>query len=207
MRLLAIAAAMFIRALNATLRVKHVRADNITKTPQYILAFWHQHLMMMLHSRFRKPIAVMSSSSRDGDIAVAVYWTYGVKSVRGSSTRGGSAALREFIRCARNGYNLVFTPDGPKGPPREVKDGVIFVAQATGVPIVPVAYMPKRRKYLRSWDRMIVPIPFTRAIYLYGDPITIPRDANGEEWKAKLRDSLNALSAELETNFDGLWSS
>jgi lysophospholipid acyltransferase (LPLAT)-like uncharacterized protein len=207
MKLVAALAAVFIRLLRFSVRARHVRAANIESTPQYILAFWHDHMLLMLHSRFRKPITVMSSSSRDGDLAVFVYGTYGVKAVRGSSTRGGGAALREFIRRARAGSNLVFTPDGPKGPPRVVKDGVIFAAQATGLPIVPVAFAASRKKRLRSWDRMIVPLPLSRVIYLYGQPLAVPRGGDMEEWRGKLEASMNALAEEAERDFEALWKS
>jgi lysophospholipid acyltransferase (LPLAT)-like uncharacterized protein len=207
MKWLAALAAVFIRLLRFSVRARHVRVANLEATPQYILAFWHDHMLLMLHSRFRKPITVMSSSSRDGDLAVFVYGTYGVKAVRGSSTRGGGAALREFIRRARAGSNLVFTPDGPKGPPRVVKDGVIFAAQATGLPIVPVAFAASRKKRLRSWDRMVVPLPLSRVIYLYGEPMTVPRGGDMEEWRGKLEASMNALADEAERDFETLWKS
>jgi lysophospholipid acyltransferase (LPLAT)-like uncharacterized protein len=125
--------------------------------------------------------------------------------VRGSSTRGGGAALREFIRRARNGSNLVFTPDGPKGPPRQVKDGVIFAAQATGLPIVPVAFAASRKKRLKSWDKMVVPLPLSRVIYLYGEPMAVPREGNIEEWRGRVEAAMNALASEAETNFEELW--
>jgi lysophospholipid acyltransferase (LPLAT)-like uncharacterized protein len=138
-------ASLLIRGLHATLRVRHVRVENIEKTPQYILAFWHAHLLLMLHSRYRRPISVMISRSKDGEYIARVFDWYGVESARGSSHRGGSAALRELIREARAGKNIVFTPDGPKGPARVLKDGVIYAAQATGLPIVPIAFAAKKK--------------------------------------------------------------
>ena len=145
MRLIALLGSLFIRALHATLRIRHVRVENILSTPQYILAFWHAHLLLMLHSRYRRPITVMISQSRDGEYIARVFDHYDVESARGSSTRGGSSALREMIRAARAGRNIVFTPDGPKGPARTVKDGVVVAAQATGLPIVPIAFAAKKK--------------------------------------------------------------
>ena len=145
MKLISFIAALFIRTLHATLRVRHVRAENIEKTPQYILAFWHAHLLLMLHSRYRKPISVMISQSKDGEYIARVFDWYGVDSARGSSTRGGAAALRDLIRHARAGKNIVFTPDGPKGPARVVKEGVVLAAQATGLPVVNVAFAAKKK--------------------------------------------------------------
>jgi lysophospholipid acyltransferase (LPLAT)-like uncharacterized protein len=144
-KLLSFLIVMFIRSLNATLRVRHVHSENITGTPQYILSFWHAHLLLMLHSRFRHPIAVMSSRSRDGELAARAFEWYGVHCVRGSSSRGASTALRELIRLARGGKNIVFTPDGPTGPSHIAKDGVIYAAMMTGLPIIPIAYAAKKK--------------------------------------------------------------
>ena len=145
MRVVSFIASLFIRALHATLRVRHVRVEHIRDTPQYILAFWHAHLLLMLHSRYRKPISVMISRSKDGEYIARVFDWYGVESARGSSTRGGSAALRELIRVARDGRNIVFTPDGPKGPARVVQPGVISAAQVTGLPILPIAFAAQKK--------------------------------------------------------------
>lgn len=145
MKMLSFVVSLFIRALHATLRVRHVHPESLGGQPQYILTFWHDHLLLMLHSRFRRPITVMTSQSKDGEIIARVFDWYGVESVRGSSTRGGGAALRTMLRKARSGSNIVFTPDGPKGPPRQLKDGVIYAAQTTGLPIVPIAFAAKKK--------------------------------------------------------------
>ena len=145
MKFVSLIASLFIRALHATLRVQHVRVENIAETPQYILAFWHSHLLLMLHSRYKRPISVMISRSKDGEYIARVFDWYGVDSARGSSTRGGGAALRELLREAREGKNLVFTPDGPKGPARIAKDGVVYAAKMSGLPIVPIAFAAKKK--------------------------------------------------------------
>jgi lysophospholipid acyltransferase (LPLAT)-like uncharacterized protein len=147
MRFVAWLGSIFIRVLHATLRLRHVHVQNLESQPQYILAFWHAHLLLMLHSAWRRPIVVMISRSKDGEYIARVFDHYGVDSARGSSTRGGMPALREMIRAAREGKNIVFTPDGPKGPPRVAKDGVIYAAQATGLPIVPVAFAAQKKNF------------------------------------------------------------
>jgi len=144
-RLLYFLGAQLIRALHATLRVRHVRAKNIDSVRQYIIAFWHAHLLLMLHARYRKPIVVLISQSKDGELIARVFDWYGVGSARGSSTRGATGGLREMIRSARSGANIAFTPDGPKGPPRVAKDGLVYAAQATGLPIIPIAFAAKKK--------------------------------------------------------------
>jgi lysophospholipid acyltransferase (LPLAT)-like uncharacterized protein len=138
-------AAVFVRLLSRSLRARHVHPERIESTPQYILSFWHAHLLTMLHSKFRRPITVMSSQSQDGEISAQVFRFYNVGVARGSSSRGANAALREFVRKARGGSNLVFTPDGPRGPARVAKPGVIFAAQMTGLPILPMAFAAKKK--------------------------------------------------------------
>jgi hypothetical protein len=145
MRFIAFVASLFIRGLHATLRMRHVHAENLTETPQPIIAFWHRHLLLMLHSKWPPPATVMISQSKDGEYIARVFEWYGVEAVRGSSTRGGAKAFRELIREARAGKTIVFTPDGPKGPARVVKEGLIAAAMATGLPIVPIAFAAKKK--------------------------------------------------------------
>ena len=147
LKLIAFVGSLFIRALHATLRIRHVRVKNLTEQPQYIIAFWHAHLLLMLHSKFRRPISVIISQSKDGEYIARVFDWYGVESSRGSSTRGGSLALRGMIREACDGKNIAFTPDGPKGPPRIAKDGVVLAARATRLPIVPIAFAAKKKSF------------------------------------------------------------
>ena len=199
MKVLYFAIYLVVRALSATLRVRHVHAEHIEGTPRYILTFWHRHMLPLLgRSRWKRPIAVMTSRSKDGDISTNVLALYGVESARGSSTRGGSIALRGLLRAARDGRSMVFTPDGPRGPAGVVKDGVIFAAQASRLPIMPMAYAGKKFIQLRSWDRMIIPKPFSKGVILYGAPIVVPRDGDAEEWRVIVEQKLNELSAEAE---------
>ena len=146
-RVLPLLGYLFLRSLHATLRVRHVGQEGLVRLPQAVIAFWHDHLLLMLHSRYRKPVTVMSSQSKDGELMVRMYAYYGVASVRGSSTRGGSGALRGMIRSARDGASIAFTPDGPRGPARVVKDGVIYAAQTTGLPIIPIAFGAKKKSF------------------------------------------------------------
>jgi lysophospholipid acyltransferase (LPLAT)-like uncharacterized protein len=190
---------VFVRVLSSTLRIRHVHPEHIDDTPQYVIAFWHRHMLPLLgRSRWKPPIAVMTSRSKDGDISTNVLALSGVESARGSSTRGGSSALRGLLRKARDGRSMVFTPDGPRGPAGVVKDGVIFAAQASRLPILPMAYAAKKFIQLRSWDRMIIPKPFSKGLILYGAPIVVPRDGDTEEWRVIVEQRLNELSAEAE---------
>ncbi len=203
MKLFSLLVIVIIRALHATLRVQHVHVENIANTPQYILSFWHAHLLLMVQIPFRRPMCVISSRSKDGEISAAVFKWYGVDCVRGSSSRGGGSALRELIRKARTGSSLGFTPDGPRGPARIAKEGVVLAAQLSGLPIIPIAFAARRKKLLRSWDRMIVPYPFTKALFLYGTPLLVPRDGDIEEWRQVVERKMNELADEAERRIQG----
>ena len=205
--LLSALGALLIRVLYASLRVRHARAHHADDTPQFILAFWHECVLMSLHSRWRVPTKAIISRSKDGEIVAGVLERYGAETARGSSSRGGEIALREVLRDIRSGKNISLTPDGPKGPRRVVKEGVVFIAQASGLPIVPFHFTAKRKTLLRSWDRHIVPMPFSRALYVYGEPIVVPRDGDAETWRVAIEIAMNALADEAEREFDTLWAS
>ena len=205
--------ALTIYLLHATLRVRHVHAERIETLNRAgqpsIISFWHGDLMMMLHSRYRRPISVMSSRHRDGALIANAFRFFGVEVARGSTTRGAMAALREFIRAARRGSNLVFTPDGPRGPARKAQSGVVFCAQATGLPIVPIAFQAEHQKRLRSWDAFKVPRPFSRAIFLYGEPIAIPREldeASMQAWTTRVEEAMNRITDSAANDFDVLFA-
>jgi lysophospholipid acyltransferase (LPLAT)-like uncharacterized protein len=142
-------AALFIRTLHGTLRMREVGVANIETMnaggKPYIITFWHSQLLTMIASRCSRPVATFSSTHRDGEIMVQTQRRFGIDAVRGSSTRGATAGLRELIRVAQNGSSLAITPDGPKGPARIVKPGVVFVARASGLPILPAACALKKK--------------------------------------------------------------
>jgi lysophospholipid acyltransferase (LPLAT)-like uncharacterized protein len=144
-KLLSFLGYLFLRALHATLRVRHVHVENLNGTPRYILAFWHRHILLSLHSKWRVPTTAIISRSKDGEIVSGVLRWYGAETARGSSTRGGDVALREVLRAINAGKNIAFTPDGPKGPSQVVKEGVIYVAKVSGLPIVPFAFAAKKK--------------------------------------------------------------
>src|SRR5947209_6276416 len=103
MRVLSFLGYLFLRALHATLRVRHIHPENIDSQRQYIIAFWHQHVLLSLHSRWRHPTTAIISRSKDGEIVSGVLHHYGAETARGSSTRGGEVAIRELLRDVREG--------------------------------------------------------------------------------------------------------
>jgi len=144
---------------------------------QFILAFWHRHLILMRYAYRGSRMSVLVSQSWDGELTSQTLAHLGIDTSRGSTSRGGAAALRDLLRRARAGSDLAFTPDGPRGPLRKVQPGIVVAAAVTGFPVVPVAIGATRHKLLRSWDRMLVPLPGARVEVVYGAPLTIPSRA------------------------------
>ena len=121
--------------------------------------------------------------------------------VRGSSTRGGVAALRESLRLLKGGGYVAISPDGPRGPRMRVQPGIIGLARLSGVPIVPLTFAVSRRKVARSWDRFVIALPFGRGVFAWGPPLHVSADAGDaamEDARRTLEERLNALTAEAD---------
>ncbi len=142
-------------------------------------------------------MAAMVSASRDGGFLTGILECFKVQPVRGSSSRRGRQALLELTTWAERGYDLAITPDGPRGPVYVVQEGVMALAQLTGLPIVPVSYYVNWKIRLKSWDRFQIPLPFSRCEMIYSKPIRVPRDATDaerEQLRQQLENELRAIS-------------
>jgi lysophospholipid acyltransferase (LPLAT)-like uncharacterized protein len=124
------------------------------------------------------------SRSADGDLIAKVLERWGYRAVRGSSSRGGSEALRQIVRLVRSGQSVAITPDGPRGPRRKMKPGAVLAASMAGVPILPMSSGTPRAWWFGRWDRFLVPKPFARVKIVYGPPMYVPARANPEEVEA-----------------------
>lgn len=174
-----------IRALAATVEFRFHDDDTVrsweAEGRPFILAFWHRYLILMRYAYRGSRMSVLVSQSWDGELTSQTLAHLGIDTCRGSSSRGGAAALRDLLRRARSGSDLGFTPDGPKGPRCKVQPGVIVAAAMSGLPIQPVAIGASRRKLLRSWDKMVLPLPGARVDVVFGRPLKIaPRSPVGE---------------------------
>ncbi len=161
----------------------------------FILAFWHNRLLMMPRCwRRGVPIHMLISQHRDGQLIARTVAHFSIRTVAGSTTRGGAGALRAMLKALKAGECVGITPDGPKGPRQRASDGIVAVARMSGCPIIPVTYAVARRKLLRSWDRFVVPLPFTRGVIAWGEPIEVPRDGDEEEARRRIEAAMNALA-------------
>jgi len=174
-----------LRLVALTIRVRYHNADDLfarwARGEQVILALWHNRVVMMPIAGRGQKVCIVNSQSRDGEIATRALARWGIRSVRGSATRGGAAGFLQLVNAYRDGYNLAIVPDGPRGPRYTAKPGVIHLARATGAPIIPVTYDATRKRQLRSWDRLIIPLPFAQVHFIAGEPLVVPRHADDDE--------------------------
>ena len=199
-----------VKALSATYRIKIYNPENeqdiLDRHGSLVYASWHQRFFPgITFFSSRKPIAIMISQSRDGEMIARVVDVLGWHPVRGSSTRGGVAALRELKALAVNGYRIGHIVDGPKGPFGNIKPGLLKIAQAAGKPVVPTITSAQRKWIFNSWDRFMIPKPFSRVIIRFGDPIDVPADLAGEAFEDKRRDIEHTMK-DLYEDTDRIWT-
>jgi len=161
-----------------------------TTVPASVFAIWHNRLLFTARIGTKaqlKNAAVLISASRDGEYIASIIRRFGLTPLRGSSSRGGVKALYELEQAARNGMCTVLTVDGPRGPRYCVHPGAALIGQATGVPIYPVIANPRHAFRLRSWDKMLLPWPFTRVDFTIGDPIYVQSGESIDDACERLR--------------------
>lgn len=197
-------------SLAATLRYRWTDRSGYFENPTgkpAIYAVWHNRLLLCMKMYFgyvRKHnrtsgVALLISPSKDGAWSAAIHERFGAQSVRGSTNRRGGQALRELLRWARRGYDIGLTPDGPRGPRYVVQEGVMSLAQITGLPILPVSYKLNWKIRLKSWDQLLIPLPFARCEMIFEKPIFVPRDCTDDQrevLRQQLEQTLKAISAE-----------
>jgi lysophospholipid acyltransferase (LPLAT)-like uncharacterized protein len=183
---------MLIKVFAATMRYRWSDRSGYFVEPKpgpTIYCVWHNRLPLSLVAYFdyikkhnqSAGFAALVSASRDGGFLVGVLERFGLQPVRGSTSRRGPQALRELTSWARRGYDIAITPDGPRGPCYVVQEGIIALAQLTGMPIVPVSYQLGWKIRVNSWDKFQIPLPFSSCEMVYEKPIRVPRGTSETE--------------------------
>ena len=203
---LCLLAANYIRFVYLTSRWRVVGGD-IPKRfwdedKMFLLCFWHGRLMMMPYCwDMSKPVHMMISMHRDGRLLSDTVAHLGIKTIVGSTSKGGAAALRTMVKTVKAGDYVGLTPDGPRGPRMRAQEGIITIARLAKVPIIPIGYASSRSKVFSSWDRFVAALPFGRGVFVWGDPIEVPHTTDKNELekaRQKVEDSLNTVSAEAD---------
>ena len=164
----------------------------------FIYLLWHEALLPLLWQHRRQQVTIVVSEAREGQYLSDYARRIGYQLLPGSSTRGGARALLGAIRALEDGSTVAITPDGPRGPRREIKPGVVHAAQRTGAMILPLHAVASSAWSARSWDRMFLPKPFARVKLGYGEPFSVEPGADGlRTGVAQCMASLSCLEREL----------
>jgi len=197
-----------VALLTRTLRVEVLDAGLVAshweRRAPLIYAVWHGRILILpaIYGKRRK-VHAMASRHRDGELMARFLQCFGIESVRGSTTSGGSEALRRLAKLLRSGAVVAVAPDGPRGPREIVQPGVIALAKLTGAPIVPVTASASRSWRLGSWDAFAIPKPFARVAICFGSPILVPPEADRSKQET-LRKELEASLREITWRVDRL---
>ncbi|WP_120497777.1 lysophospholipid acyltransferase family protein [Kiloniella sp. EL199] len=201
----------YISLVRSTVRWQEIVPDETRKylegDSNIIGCFWHARMIMMFNAwkgSDRSKFHMLISAHRDGRVIAKSIENLGFSTVEGSSRRGGATALVNLKRTLDKGGAIGITPDGPKGPRMRAKTGAIKAAQMTGRPILPVTGTVASRKVFNSWDRFVLPAPFTKGVIIWGTPIYVERDASKEQqekYRLELEDQLNKLTQMADQSF------
>lgn len=201
-------AVALLRALYATLRIRFVGLEHAIarweRGEPTIFVFWHGRMLLMPTAFRGRRLAIIISSHEDGRIIARTMERLGFEWARGSSTRGGAVAAKQALRVLREGGDVAITPDGPRGPRFRVQEGAVELARLSGAPIVALSYSARRAKVFGSWDRFILPAPFSSCVVLMGAPHFVPREASPEESEAarqRVERELRRLTEEADAAF------
>ena len=184
-----------------TMRIRPVdfeKARAEIESRKFVLAFWHSRILMVSYLYKGWGGVTLVSGSKDGEIIAQILKRQGHETIRGSTSRQGVRALARLIKSLREEIHPgAVVPDGPRGPRFKVQPGIITLAKKTGYPIVPVSYGARKTKVFASWDRFILPYPFTEGSIIYGTPISVPWNIDGEEqevYRIRVEEELNRIT-------------
>jgi len=189
---------MLYHLLARTYRVRFLdppygRRRQLGQRVRCLYSIWHSDIWTMMSAMLGEDVCIMVSEHRDGEFMARIGERLGWSTVRGSSTRGGARALLELARTGREGTgDMLLTVDGPRGPARVVKEGLVFAASRMRLPVVPVGVAVERAWRLGSWDGHFVGKPFTRVRVAFGAEIRIPADAAREDLTGRWLEEVGA---------------
>ncbi len=197
-----------VHLIFSTARIESVDLERLqsllTPSGTYIAATWHSRILAFSYIYKGWNAAILVSASADGEIIARILGGQGFEPVRGSTSKGGLRALSSLIRRVRKGQSAVIIPDGPRGPRFRVQPGIIALARKTGVPILPMTYSAEKMIVFSSWDRFLLPYPFTRCRVVYGEPVFVPADADRteeERYRERLEQELNRITTGADRHY------
>jgi len=188
--------------LRATIRIDELHPERERGLKErgvpFVYTLWHGRMVLCILAHLHEGIVTMASRSKDGEIIARWLVRNGYIPARGSTGKGGRAALQDMIDCVRAGHPAALTVDGPKGPPRVAQPGILRLARETGAWILPFTGAATRPWFLKSWDRYLVPKPFARCVVGYGEPFPVPAEMPEAEALAKIASGVDAITREVD---------
>jgi lysophospholipid acyltransferase (LPLAT)-like uncharacterized protein len=184
---------ILVKILHLTYRFEQADAHNFDATRKlaapkgWIMACWHHNIFALTLASVGLPYRPLASRSKDGEFISFVLKRLGFVPVRGSSSRGGQSARQQMVSELLAGFPTAVSVDGPRGPKGQVKAGILDLARRSGAPIIPMTAVADRYWEMhKSWDRFRLPKPFAKILVLYGEPITVTADLDGEAFDREL---------------------
>jgi len=204
-RLVPLLARILIRTVTGTMRIQCVGSEIFKEQERLgrraVFPLFHGRMFLIAGFLRGRKLVTIASLSSDGELAARVMAGLGFRVVRGSDSRAGARGLIGMKRIMEQGYYATFTVDGPRGPRHEVKPGAVYIAKKSGVAIIPLAASACPASILRTWDRYMVPWPFARGVFIFGDPIYLDDDIS-EEAMTRDRRLLQRKMLELQEQAD-----
>ncbi|MDC0073765.1 lysophospholipid acyltransferase family protein [Alphaproteobacteria bacterium] len=188
----------YIKFVYSTSKWTHLNFEtpnNLIKEKRpFIVAFWHGRLLMLTCVwKSENPLNLLISRHNDGELIALTVKHLGLKTIRGSTNKKGAEAIRIIIKKVRKGEWIGISPDGPHGPRMQSSEGIAQISRLTKTPIIPLTYSTTKMKVLNSWDRFIIPFPFAKGIFIWGEIIEPPIKNNNEAIQSTLQKIDNEL--------------
>lgn len=200
-------ASFLVNAILNTVRIRTRNQEvlhNLQKEGRnFVMSFWHGSMVIGWYLHKNHNCSALVSKSKDGDVLTHVLEKWGYKVVRGSSHVGGNEALVMLLDLIEQNYSVAVTPDGPTGPIHKMKAGAVIVAKRENVPLILVGIGSSRKIVFKSWDKFEMPLPFSRGLVVYSDPIYIEQNLNYDDTNKKIlecEEILNRIQKEAVEN-------
>jgi lysophospholipid acyltransferase (LPLAT)-like uncharacterized protein len=193
---------LLIRFIYATMRITVVGKDILpgfaARGEGYVGAFWHARILMFPFLYPGKALHILVSQHRDGEIIANILKQFGFYLVRGSSSKGGHDALREMMRLLRADNDLGIAADGPRGPAEALKPGAAQLGRISGKAVIPISFSASMAFRFTSWDRFMFPLPFSRGVYVVGEPLRHEKGEDVEEYRLRIENALRGVTAKAD---------
>lgn len=200
---------LMVKIICKTLTIEEIGTENLyrQKDKAVIYVLWHGRMFLPMFCFRNRGIVALVSEHRDGEIITVSLESAGYDTIRGSTTSGSVRALVKMIKLVKQGALTALTPDGPRGPKWHFQPGAIYVAAKTGIPIIPLAGSANRAFYFKSWDSFQLPLPFSKGVFIIGEPYYVTGGLNGDNiefHRAELERRLIRLNREADEKVGAL---